>query len=180
MKLGIISDTHDNLRSIAKAFDIFRKANATTIIHCGDWVAPFALSFIGQQAALRSIAVYGVIGNNVGDLPLMFEKNAALANPIHLTKHEYLELPFGTKRTVIHHGHNTELLSHLMTSGAYNVVFSGHTHMPEIRKYQQTLFVNPGATCFVQNGESVDEASVAVYDTEVNTAEIVTYRWSEI
>ena len=39
MKLGIISDTHDNLPAIAAAVEIFKKARVQAILHAGDYVA---------------------------------------------------------------------------------------------------------------------------------------------
>lgn len=180
MKIGIISDTHDNLRSIAKAFDLFRLNNATTIVHCGDWIAPFSVEVIGKLAYERRVPVYGVLGNNIGDVEKVFERNAALAQPIHLTKQEYLEIPLASKRLVVQHGHNATLLEHLRTAGTYDVVLTGHTHLPVIEKTAGSLIINPGATCFVQNGEAVDEASVAIYDTTMHEAKILTYHWSDI
>lgn len=180
MKIGIFSDTHDNIRSIAKAMDIFRLLNATTIIHCGDWVAPFALDTVGKLAYDRRVPVYGVLGNNVGDLENVFARNAALAQPIHLTKNEYLELPLATKKLVMQHGHNAEMLEHLTTQGTYDVVCTGHTHKPLIEKHGRTLLINPGATCFVIDGEPSDEASVAILDTQTMQATIHTYQWGDI
>lgn len=180
MKIGILSDTHDNIRSIAKAMEIFKLANATTIVHCGDWVAPFAVETVGTLAYQRHVPVYGVLGNNAGDFENVFARNTTLPQPIHLTKNEYLELPLATKKLVIQHGHNLEMLKHLTTQGTYDVVFTGHTHIPLVEKNGHTLVINPGATCFVVDGQPIDEASVAVLDTQTMTAKIHTYQWGDI
>lgn len=180
MKIGVLSDTHDNVRSIAKAMEIFRLKNATMIIHCGDWVAPFAVEAIGTLAYQRRIPVYGVLGNNLGDQEKIFERNSLLAAPVHLTKQEFLELPIQSKKLVVHHGHNQALLSHLSGVGSYDFVLTGHTHLPAIKKHGATLVVNPGATCFVQNGQIVEEATVAILDTTMAEATIETYRWEDI
>ncbi|NIO23209.1 MAG: YfcE family phosphodiesterase, partial [Candidatus Aenigmarchaeota archaeon] len=43
MKIGIMSDTHDQTRRVRKAVDIFNKEKVELVIHCGDIIAPFTL-----------------------------------------------------------------------------------------------------------------------------------------
>ncbi|MBM4079867.1 MAG: YfcE family phosphodiesterase, partial [Planctomycetes bacterium] len=63
MKLGILSDSHDNLPFIAKALALFEREGVDCLVHAGDYVAPFAmralLKFKGR--------VLGVFGNNDGE-----------------------------------------------------------------------------------------------------------------
>jgi len=40
-KLGVISDTHDNLDAIGKAVDEFNKRRVSLVLHAGDYVFPF-------------------------------------------------------------------------------------------------------------------------------------------
>lgn len=41
MKIGIISDSYDNLAQIAKAVRFFNKAKVELVLHAGDFIAPF-------------------------------------------------------------------------------------------------------------------------------------------
>jgi len=75
MKLGIISDTHDRLESLAKAIEIFKKEKVEMIVHCGDWVSPFTIEFFDkycQKVGLK-VPVRSLIGNNKGDLERMIK-----------------------------------------------------------------------------------------------------------
>lgn len=63
LKIGVLSDTHDQCELIQKAVKHFNDANVSWVFHCGDWVSPFILHFFQDlQAPLR-----GVFGNNDRD-----------------------------------------------------------------------------------------------------------------
>jgi len=40
MKIGVMSDTHDNLSNLISAVDTFRRLGIDTVIHCGDLNSP--------------------------------------------------------------------------------------------------------------------------------------------
>lgn len=40
MKIGIISDTHDNLRNLEAALEVLQAEGVTRILHCGDVCGP--------------------------------------------------------------------------------------------------------------------------------------------
>ena len=63
MKIGIISDTHDNMSKIKSAVEFFKKAGIKTVLHCGDHTAPFALNPF-KKSGLHLIAIWG---NNEGE-----------------------------------------------------------------------------------------------------------------
>jgi hypothetical protein len=63
MRIGIVSDTHDNRRHVMQAIEIFRRHAVQYVLHAGDIVAPFTtLAF----AELRSAKFIAVFGNNDG------------------------------------------------------------------------------------------------------------------
>lgn len=43
MKIGIISDTHDQVEKIKKAISIFNKEKVFLVYHLGDFCSPFSL-----------------------------------------------------------------------------------------------------------------------------------------
>ncbi len=75
MKLGVISDSHDNLNMIKKAVNILNKENIDFLIHCGDIISPFiSRVFEGLNEKIKNGNFYGVFGNNDGDLLYLIEK----------------------------------------------------------------------------------------------------------
>jgi putative phosphoesterase len=63
MKIGIISDSHDNLPLIRTAIKAFTDSGAEAIVHAGDIIAPFA----AKELLAASLPVYAVFGNNDGE-----------------------------------------------------------------------------------------------------------------
>jgi uncharacterized protein len=59
MKIGVISDTHDNLKSMQKALQVLMQHKVELIVHCGDWVAPFAVKFFSENSG--DVPVKGVL-----------------------------------------------------------------------------------------------------------------------
>lgn len=65
MLIGVISDTHDDVRAIRKFGELFRTKGVELIIHAGDWVSPF--SFLKMRRAVGEIPIVTVLGNNEGE-----------------------------------------------------------------------------------------------------------------
>ena len=63
MKIGVISDTHDNIPLIKRAVGLFNRNGVGHILHAGDFVAPFSILPFN---ALKS-PFTGVFGNNDGE-----------------------------------------------------------------------------------------------------------------
>jgi putative phosphoesterase len=64
MKIGIIADVHDNLRSLNKVLDYLNKQRADLLIHCGDWDMPFTMkAFTRIECPIRA-----VLGNGDPDI----------------------------------------------------------------------------------------------------------------
>src|ERR687898_838934 len=58
MKIGLISDTHDNIQNIQKATSLFNDKKVSFAIHAGDVVSPEAVE------AFSGVKLIGVLGNN--------------------------------------------------------------------------------------------------------------------
>lgn len=50
MRIGILSDTHDNLPAIKRAVDFFNQQKVQFVLHAGDFIAPFAIPYIDKLA----------------------------------------------------------------------------------------------------------------------------------
>lgn len=154
MKIGILSDTHDNLPRIAAAVELLRGEGAEVLIHAGDFIAPFSvkalLEFPGE--------VYGVFGNNDG------EKAGIQKIWKHVFHGPYL-LELGGLRILV--AHEEEALE----SAPYDdldVRIFGHSHKAEIRD-GRPLDINPGTAA----GILVDRATCALLDSKDPSARIL-------
>jgi len=157
MKLGIMSDTHDNVPLIVKAVEIFNNADVDAVLHAGDYVSPFSL----KPLLSLECDFLGVWGNNDGDkLALQNMAQGKIENSPHI---EF----YGRKKILL--GHHLETLEALIRSQEFHLIVYGHTHRPEIRKKGTTLVVNPGECGGWVEGKS----TLAIVELEDQTAEII-------
>jgi len=137
MKIGILSDTHNNLENLRAALDLFGKENIDTIIHCGD------LTELEIARAMPGFRVICVFGN--GDFATG-EMRAAL---LELNPENYAGMVFtgqiGGARIAATHGHLPGSVDELVHAGAYDYVFKGHSHQHKDETIGFTRLVNPGA-----------------------------------
>ncbi len=164
MKIGVISDTHDQRQRILQAIEIFNKKKVGLVVHCGDWVSPFSAA----RFAALNYPVKGVFGNNDGDKNLHRQRNSSFIE----YHDEKMEIAVEGRRIFVTHGHLPQLVENALKSGKYDAVFSGHTHVAHAKMEGKTLWLNPG-TLVDETSDKVKGMSIAVYDTETNTAEII-------
>jgi len=116
MKIGIISDTHDNLPRIKKAVEIFNREKVELVLHAGDFVSPFTfLEFNNLNCPLK-----GVFGNNDGDKLYLQEKFKGIGE---LYPEPY-QMNLNHKNIVILHKEG--LIDALAESQKYDVIIYGH------------------------------------------------------
>ncbi|MFB6193242.1 MAG: metallophosphoesterase [Candidatus Nanohaloarchaea archaeon] len=150
MKIGVISDTHDDIELAGKAADFFEE-EVETVIHCGDMVAPFTAELFD-----RDFDFYAVRGNNDGEWNLKetVEEFGSFENNI-------LELEVEGLSIAVYHGTEEEIVEGLVRKN-YDYVFRGHTHERGKREYSGTTEVNPGG---IELPSQEEGFSVAVLDT---------------
>jgi putative phosphoesterase len=160
MKLGFFADTHDNLPMIRKAVDLFNKEEVDLVIHLGDFVAPFFLKALND---LRPKLV-SIFGNNDGDKLMLKnrfdEKGYDLFSPpytLDLDKQKVLML------------HEPFELKALSRSSEYRIIAYAHTHIPEIKREQETLIINPGEC----GGWLYGKSTIACVELETLKGEII-------
>ncbi len=162
-KIGVISDTHDQVSLITRAVEHFNAEKVDYVIHCGDWVSPFILRFFsGLTAPMR-----GVFGNNDGDKFRHMQYKHSLGLDLEY-EDRFLELELGGRKIAVFHGDYAGIVEALVTCGKYDAVFHGHTHGRINEKYGKTLSLNPGSL-MVETSPGICGASIAVYDTTTNT-----------
>ncbi|MDX1373255.1 MAG: metallophosphoesterase family protein, partial [Nitrososphaeraceae archaeon] len=65
MKIGIISDSHDDIDNVKNAIKIFNSNNVDYVFHAGDYVFPGIVLELGNLN--NDIKLVGVLGNNDGE-----------------------------------------------------------------------------------------------------------------
>ncbi len=138
MKIGIVSDTHDNLTAIREAVAGLQDHGVEHVIHAGDFIAPFSLAPLQDLG----VPVTAVFGNNDGErlyLKVKFVDYGWTIEP----KFAFLEL--AGRKLAVHH--EPEPVAGLAASGLYDVVIYGHTHQRDIRQTGGALIINPGEVC---------------------------------
>jgi putative phosphoesterase len=137
MKIGVISDTHDNIYLMKKAVDIFRDKKIDMLLHAGDHVAPFTC-MVWEELGKEVIAVYG---NNDGDHAFLQKKFRKIGRIYERPREIILH-----KRKIMML-HEPDKLNEFSQAGKYDLVIYGHTHRQKIYHEGKTLVVNPGEGC---------------------------------
>lgn len=167
MKIGVISDTHDQIDKIEKAVELLNNEAIELVIHCGDWVSPFALL---PYQKLRC-PIKGVFGNNDGDK----FRHLAITKKFNIDityEERFMTLTVSKKKIAIFHGDYQEIVDALVLCKKYDAVFHGHTHIRVNETVGKTLSLNPGS--FLEKTASgVTGASFAIYDSTTNSARFV-------
>jgi len=139
MRLGIVSDTHDNVSAIERIVETFEAEGVDTAIHCGDYIAPPVLPFFD------GLELHGVIGNNDGELDGLERTFDDLGNGSHLHG-RYAELTFdGVRLGVLHGDQGMDAVDDFAASNDHDYVCYGHFHRTDEREVDGTTVLNPGA-----------------------------------
>lgn len=173
MLIGIISDTHDNLLGLKKGIKVLKERGVEMLVHCGDWVSPFTLEFFQTEIAGWNIPVKSVVGNNPGDTKRTIMSNSSMENPIEWPKTVTLTFEVDAKKVIVYHGDDYAIMDAIISCQKYDLLLTGNTHAPRNEVQGKTLIVNPGSTSYAAEGQIIEQASVAVYDTKSDQAEII-------
>lgn len=157
MRIGIISDTHDDMQAIENAVGIFNREKVSHVIHAGDITSPLTFEIFRQLTC----SFTGIFGNNDGDKLLLRDKSEG---NLHNQPHTLL---LHNKKLVVMH--EPDIVHALSESGHFDMVIYGHTHRPEITIIKNTLVVNPGKAARLQKGGS----TIALADLGTMEARII-------
>jgi putative phosphoesterase len=134
MRVGVISDTHDNARNVARIVAVLREACVERVIHTGDITRARTLRMLAEIA----VPVFGVYGNNDlerGSLAIAAaELGFELAEPP-------LELHWAGRRITVVHDRKAHPRLEL---AARDVLLHGHDHRHALERIDGALVFNPG------------------------------------
>ena len=152
MRIGIISDTHDDLHTLDHALAILKAEGIDVLLHCGDLCTPATLE------ALATFDVWVARGNMDRHRDLAVTARRTIGSERFAERHR---LTLDGRSAVLLHGHRQEELSGVISAGRYAYVFHGHTHRRRDQRVGPTRIINPGAV----GGIRWQRRSFAILDT---------------
>lgn len=137
MRIGILSDTHNQRQRTLSAVHMLRNEGAEVLIHCGDLVEPEMIS------TCSSLPCYIVFGNN--DSGRVSEIRTTIFQTEGAVCLEWGgEILLADKRIAVTHGHSTSEVKRLLAAGP-DFLLSGHSHIAGVCREGVTTRINPGA-----------------------------------
>lgn len=168
MKIGIISDSHDDIQNTKKAIEIFNMLKVDHVFHAGDYIYPGMIALFSELR--QNTKFYGVRGNNDGELTGLINQFSKLENAYFLN--EFGKVSIEGREVGIYHGTNLQLCNVLIGSQLFDLLILGHTHIKRMEKIGKTLVLNPGPlnTGFFSSSSN-DLPSVIIYDPGYSDSE---------
>jgi putative phosphoesterase len=159
VRIGVVSDTHNNLANVARIVELLNRAGVERVVHTGD---------ITQARTLEALArldapLHGVYGNNdAGERPAL--EAAARRLGIELTDPP-LALHWAGRRIVVVHDPRA-LEAPAMPD--HDVALHGHTHRHTLERGGGRLLFNPGECAgHVAGRNAVGVVDLATLDAEL-------------
>lgn len=134
MRIGVVSDTHNNLRNVDRIVALFNQARVERVIHTGDITQAKTLRrFAALQAPLT-----GVYGNNDQERDSL--EGAVRELGFHFVDPP-LRLDWHNRRLLVVHD-PLEFAGRLTDD--LDLALHGHTHLYRHERRGDALFFNPG------------------------------------
>jgi len=133
MKIGLVSDTHGNLKLLREVLAGFKREKVSLVIHLGD---NFDDANLVQEYKLDLIRVPGVYSPQYLD-----------PEPPNRIIEDLGGLRALLTHTLSSHEHDSPqdlMPEEVVSSGQADAVFYGHTHIPKAEVKDGILWVNPG------------------------------------
>lgn len=159
MRLGVISDTHGQIHRALDAVRMLESLDVDRLLHCGDIGTPEVV------ALLSAWPTHYVFGNCDYDTLVLEAAIAATGNAV--CHGAFGELELDGVRIGLLHSHDARRFRSALSSGAYDLVCYGHTHVAAMDRHGDTMALNPGAI------HRANPRSIAVVDLPGLEATIV-------
>ena len=162
MRIGVVSDTHNNLNNVAKIVELFNEANVDRVIHTGDITQAKTIDVFAHL----NVPMYGVFGNND-------EERDSLVSAINRHGFIFCEPPFTdtwANREIIVVHDPLEFDGHLAEHHA--LALHGHTHRYRLEQWgDRTTIFNPGECAGHMQGFN----AIGIVDLEAMATEILKF-----
>jgi putative phosphoesterase len=156
MKIGVISDSHEDIVRLRRAVSYFNTMETDLVIHCGDIISPI------MTGALKELdcPVRAVFGNNDGEKIFLGEKFSALGSICEPP------LEFDEQGVKFRVTHKPWFYKEAARSSDRDFILFGHTHealLYEVKKDGTDFFVG-SQQIFEEMDKSVDQEYVHVME----------------
>lgn len=146
MLIGVVSDTHNNLKNINQIISLFNDEEVALVVHTGDITNSNSL----EQFSKLNCQLTGVYGNN--DRHEIGLKEAALKNSFTFQNPpKYLQIS-GKKIMIFHEPDTIDAI--LLEKNDIDIILHGHTHRFRHEVVNGTLIFNPGESAGMLNGKN--------------------------
>jgi len=136
MQIGVVSDTHNNLKNIDTIISLFNEENIDLVIHTGDITNANAL----EKFSKLKCKLIGVYGNNdrneKGLKEVAFKNNFLFQEPPN-------SINLLNRNIVIFHEPDA-IDDFILNNDDIDIVIHGHTHRYRQEVKNNILFFNPG------------------------------------
>lgn len=159
VRLGLMSDTHDDRARTERAIAIFEERAVEAIGHLGDVTSPAIVEMLDGWEAW-------ICRGNMDKRWSPVVEAAERADP-PIDCGDAFELELGGARIGLIHGHEATRLESMVAAGGFDLVCHGHTHSFRDERVGGTRVVNPGAL------HRASTPSVCIYETAGDALERV-------
>jgi hypothetical protein len=160
MRIGVVSDTHNNLANVARIVELFNTAGVERVIHTGDITQAKTLRLFGEL----DCPLVGVYGNNDERGPL-----GEAADEMGIELHDGpLHLEWDGRRIVV--VHDPRALADALRP-EHHVALHGHTHRRVVDRCKDSIVFNPGECA----GHMAGSNAVGVLELGTLAAELLTF-----
>ncbi len=136
MRIGLISDTHNDKERLQRALVRLRSEDITTVLHAGDVTSTETLRL------LRGFDAW-IAQGNMDREPLLSAVAHELFGPTRFARLH--DLIIGQSRIAMIHDSLSDKGRALLASQTYAYLVHGHTHRTRDEKVGPTRVINPGA-----------------------------------
>jgi putative phosphoesterase len=134
MRIGVVSDTHNNLRNVGRIVELFNEAAVDRVIHTGDITQAKTLDvFAGLD-----MPMWGVYGNNDQEREGL---SSAIAAHGFVFQEPPLELSWHQRQIMVVHD---PLEFEGFLSSRHQLALHGHTHLHRYERRDGQVLFNPG------------------------------------
>ena len=146
MKIGVVSDTHNNLKSIETIIHLFNDRELEYVIHTGDIANSHSL----ERFSKLNSKLIGVYGNNdrceVGIKEVAIKYKFSFQNPPSKFKLQNREI------AIFHEPEHIDQF--LSENRRVDIVIHGHTHRYRNEMKNGILYFNPGESAGMLKGKN--------------------------
>jgi putative phosphoesterase len=139
MKIGIVSDTHNNLKNVHRIVELFNDSGVDRVIHTGDITQAKTLEIFAHL----TVPLYGVYGNN--DEGERESLEAAVVDYGFIFREPPFVLEWYQRSIMVVHD-PLEFDGHL--NGSHDLALHGHTHLYRYEEAKRAgsrqVIFNPG------------------------------------